>query len=85
MLTFFKATELSYNNIVDADAAWECVRAFDEPACVIVRHANPLWSCWRPNSTFDAYDLAFKTDPTSALGALLRFNERTGQKNCKSH
>ena len=37
----FQGKELSYNNIVDADAAWECVRAFDDPACVIVKHANP--------------------------------------------
>ena len=59
--------ELSYNNIVDADAAWECVRAFDEPACVIVKHANPCGVA-ESNDIFSAYDLAFKTDPTSAFG-----------------
>ena len=65
--------ELSYNNIVDADAAWECVRAFDEPACVIVKHANPCGVA-EANSIYDAYDLAFKTDPTSAFGGIIAFN-----------
>ena len=65
--------ELSYNNIVDADAAWECVRAFDEPACVIVKHANPCGVA-EAKSIYDAYDLAFKTDPTSAFGGIIAFN-----------
>ena len=65
--------ELSYNNIVDADAAWECVRAFDEPACVIVKHANPCGVA-EANNIHDAYDLAFKTDPTSAFGGIIAFN-----------
>ena len=65
--------ELSYNNIVDADAAWECVRAFNEPACVIVKHANPCGVA-EANSIYDAYDLAFKTDPTSAFGGIIAFN-----------
>ncbi len=65
--------ELSYNNIVDADAAWECVRAFDEPACVIVKHANPCGVA-EANNIYDAYDLAFKTDPTSAFGGIIAFN-----------
>ena len=65
--------ELSYNNIVDADAAWECVRAFDQPACVIVKHANPCGVA-EANSIYDAYDLAFKTDPTSAFGGIIAFN-----------
>jgi len=65
--------ELSYNNIADADAAWECVRQFDGTACVIVKHANPCGvataeSCRR------AYDLAFATDPTSAFGGIIAFN-----------
>lgn len=65
--------ELSYNNIVDADAAWECVREFSEPACVIVKHANP---CGVASSTslLEAYDLAFQTDPTSAFGGIIAFN-----------
>ena len=66
--------ELSYNNIVDADAAWECVREFTEPACVIVKHANPCGVA-AAESTYDAYDLAFKTDPTSAFGGIIAFNK----------
>ncbi len=66
--------ELSYNNIVDADAAWECVRAFDGPACVIVKHANPCGVAEADN-IYDAYDLAFKTDPTSAFGGIIAFNK----------
>ena len=65
--------ELSYNNIVDADAAWECVRAFDEPACVIVKHANPCGVAEAKN-VYDAYDLAFNTDPTSAFGGIIAIN-----------
>ena len=66
--------ELSYNNIVDADAAWECVREFDKPACVIVKHANPCGVA-ESNSIFNAYDLAFKTDPTSAFGGIIALNK----------
>jgi len=65
--------ELSYNNIVDADAAWECVRAFDKPTCVIVKHANPCGVA-EAETICDAYDLAFKTDPTSAFGGIIAFN-----------
>ena len=66
--------ELSYNNIVDADAAWECVREFEHPACVIVKHANPCGVA-ESDSIFNAYDLAFKTDPTSAFGGIIAFNK----------
>jgi len=66
--------ELSYNNIVDADAAWECVREFSGPACVIVKHANPCGVA-EASSVFEAYDLAFKTDPTSAFGGIIAFNQ----------
>ena len=66
--------ELSYNNIVDSDAAWECVREFDNPACVIVKHANPCGVA-ESNSIFNAYDLAFKTDPTSAFGGIIAINK----------
>ncbi|MDB4121159.1 bifunctional phosphoribosylaminoimidazolecarboxamide formyltransferase/IMP cyclohydrolase, partial [Gammaproteobacteria bacterium] len=66
--------ELSYNNIVDADAAWECVREFSGPACVIVKHANPCGVA-EASSAFEAYDLAFKTDPTSAFGGIIAFNK----------
>jgi phosphoribosylaminoimidazolecarboxamide formyltransferase/IMP cyclohydrolase len=65
--------ELSYNNIADADAAWECVKTFDQPACVIVKHANPCGVAIA-SSTLDAYRLAFATDPTSAFGGIIAFN-----------
>ena len=65
--------ELSYNNIADADAAWECVKSFDTPACVIVKHANPCGVAVAANAT-DAYAKAFKTDPTSAFGGIIAFN-----------
>jgi len=65
--------ELSYNNIADADAAWECVKSFDGTACVIVKHANPCGVALGA-STLDAYRSAFATDPTSAFGGIIAFN-----------
>jgi len=65
--------ELSYNNIADADAAWECVRGFDTPACVIVKHANPCGVAVAAGPA-EAYQKAFKTDPTSAFGGIIAFN-----------
>ncbi|HEY0817800.1 MAG TPA: bifunctional phosphoribosylaminoimidazolecarboxamide formyltransferase/IMP cyclohydrolase, partial [Rhizobacter sp.] len=65
--------ELSYNNIADADAAWECVKCFDAPACVIVKHANPCGVAVGKDA-LDAYGKAFKTDPTSAFGGIIAFN-----------
>ncbi len=66
--------ELSYNNIADADAAWECVKAFaGETACVIVKHANPCGVAIG-SSAIEAYRKAFKTDPTSAFGGIIAFN-----------
>jgi len=65
--------ELSYNNVADTDAALQCVVAFDSPACVIVKHANP---CGVAVAThlLEAYHLAFETDPTSAFGGIIAFN-----------
>ena len=65
--------ELSYNNIADADAAWECVRQFDETACAIIKHANPCGVALAEEPA-RAYDLAFATDPTSAFGGIIAFN-----------
>ena len=65
--------ELSYNNIADADAAWECVKSFDTPACVIVKHANPCGVAVGANA-LEAYSKAFKTDPTSAFGGIIALN-----------
>lgn len=64
---------LSYNNIADTDAALECVKEFDEAACVIVKHANPCGVAIGDN-ILDAYEGAFKTDPTSAFGGIIAFN-----------
>jgi len=65
--------ELSYNNVADADAAWECVKCFTEPACVIVKHANPCGVAIDKN-LLGAYRKAFQTDPDSAFGGILAFN-----------
>ena len=65
--------ELSYNNIADADAAWECVKSFDTPTCVIVKHANPCGVALGANAA-EAYGKAFKTDPNSAFGGIIAFN-----------
>ena len=65
--------ELSYNNIADADAAWECVKSFDTPACVIVKHANPCGVALGADCA-TAYSQAFRTDPTSAFGGIIAFN-----------
>jgi phosphoribosylaminoimidazolecarboxamide formyltransferase/IMP cyclohydrolase len=65
--------ELSYNNIADADTALECVRQFAEPACVIVKHANPCGVAVAA-TPLEAYDRAFRTDPTSAFGGIIAFN-----------
>jgi phosphoribosylaminoimidazolecarboxamide formyltransferase/IMP cyclohydrolase len=65
--------ELSYNNIADADAAWECVRQFDTTACAIIKHANPCGVAVA-DTTGAAYDLAFATDATSAFGGIIAFN-----------
>ena len=64
---------LSFNNIADTDAALECVKEFEEPACVIVKHANPCGVAIG-QTIEDAYDRAFKTDPTSAFGGIIAFN-----------
>ncbi|WP_189379301.1 bifunctional phosphoribosylaminoimidazolecarboxamide formyltransferase/IMP cyclohydrolase [Thalassotalea profundi] len=64
---------LSYNNIADTDSALECVKEFDEPACVIVKHANPCGVAIGEN-ILAAYELAYKTDPTSAFGGIIAFN-----------
>jgi phosphoribosylaminoimidazolecarboxamide formyltransferase / IMP cyclohydrolase len=65
--------ELSYNNIADADAAWECVKSFNTPACVIVKHANPCGVAVGANA-LEAYSKAFQTDPTSAFGGIIALN-----------
>jgi phosphoribosylaminoimidazolecarboxamide formyltransferase / IMP cyclohydrolase len=71
--TQVQGKELSYNNIADADAAWECVKSFDVPACVIVKHANPCGVAVGIDA-LSAYGKAFQTDPTSAFGGIIALN-----------
>ena len=71
--TQLQGKELSYNNIADADAAWECCRTFDVPVCVIVKHANPCGVAIA-DAPLAAYRNAFMTDPTSAFGGIIAFN-----------
>jgi phosphoribosylaminoimidazolecarboxamide formyltransferase/IMP cyclohydrolase len=71
--------ELSFNNIADTDTAIECVRVFREPACVIVKHANPCGVATAV-SLVDAYDRAYRTDPTSAFGGIIAFNRELDEE-----
>jgi phosphoribosylaminoimidazolecarboxamide formyltransferase / IMP cyclohydrolase len=71
--TFKQGKNLSFNNLADADAALETVKLFDEPACVIVKHANPCGVAIA-SSLADAYDRAYHTDPVSAFGGIIAFN-----------
>lgn len=73
--TQLQGKELSYNNIADTDAALECVKQFDEgPSCVIVKHANPCGVAVGAN-LLEAYDRAYSTDPESAFGGIIAFNQ----------
>ncbi|UQB43328.1 bifunctional phosphoribosylaminoimidazolecarboxamide formyltransferase/IMP cyclohydrolase [Thiomicrospira microaerophila] len=71
--TQLQGKELSFNNIADTDAALELVKTFEDIACVIVKHANPCGVALGSN-VFEAYDRAYKTDPTSAFGGIIAFN-----------
>ena len=75
--------ELSYNNVADTDAALECVKNFHEPACVIVKHANPCGVAIA-GSLSEAYDLAFATDTESAFGGIIAFNRELDTKTAAS-
>ncbi|MCH9639101.1 MAG: bifunctional phosphoribosylaminoimidazolecarboxamide formyltransferase/IMP cyclohydrolase [Betaproteobacteria bacterium] len=81
--TQLQGKELSFNNIADTDAAWECVKSFDKPACVIVKHANPCGVAIADNA-FNAYQLALATDPTSAFGGIIAFNQTLDQETAKA-
>ena len=74
---------LSFNNIADTDAALECVREFSQPACVIVKHANPCGVAVA-DTLLAAYDRAFKTDPTSAFGGIIAFNRPLDQATAEA-
>ena len=81
--TQLQGKELSYNNIADSDAALECVRQFDEPACVIVKHANPCGVAV-DDDILAAYTRAFSTDPTSAFGGIIAFNRSLDAKTARA-
>ena len=74
---------LSYNNIADTDAALECVKEFDEPACVIVKHANPCGVAIG-DDILAAYEGAYKTDPTSAFGGIIAFNRELDEETAQA-
>ena len=74
---------LSYNNIADSDAALECVKQFDSPACVIVKHANPCGVAVA-GDILEAYEKAFRTDPTSAFGGIIAFNRPLDAKTASA-
>lgn len=74
---------LSYNNIADADAAWECVKSFDTSACVIVKHANPCGVALG-DTPLAAYQAAFACDPTSAFGGIIAFNRPLDEAAAKA-
>jgi phosphoribosylaminoimidazolecarboxamide formyltransferase/IMP cyclohydrolase len=75
--------ELSYNNIADADTALECVRQFDVPACVIVKHANPCGVALAASAR-EAYEQAYRTDPTSAFGGIIAFNRELDEPTARA-
>jgi phosphoribosylaminoimidazolecarboxamide formyltransferase/IMP cyclohydrolase len=77
--TQVQGKELSYNNITDADTALECVRQFETPACVIVKHANPCGVALA-DTILSAYASAYRTDPTSAFGGIIAFNRSLDAK-----
>ncbi|HHF3072152.1 TPA: bifunctional phosphoribosylaminoimidazolecarboxamide formyltransferase/IMP cyclohydrolase [Vibrio diabolicus] len=74
---------LSYNNIADTDAALECVKEFNEPACVIVKHANPCGVALGKD-ILEAYNRAYQTDPTSAFGGIIAFNQKLDAKTASA-
>ena len=74
---------LSYNNIADTDAALDCVRQFEAPACVIVKHANPCGVALA-DSALAAYELAWETDPESAFGGIIAFNRELDEATARA-
>ena len=82
--TQLQGKALSYNNIADSDAALECVKSFTEqPTCVIVKHANPCGVA-QTGSLLSAYELAYATDPTSAFGGIIAFNQELDEITAKT-
>ena len=81
--TLHQGKPLSYNNVADADAAIECVKSFDEPTCVIVKHANPCGVATAP-TLLEAYTKAFETDKESAFGGIIAFNRELDPETLKT-
>ena len=81
--TQIQGKALSFNNVADTDAALECVKQFDAPACVIVKHANPCGVAVG-ETILQAYERAFQTDPTSAFGGIIAFNQPLDHETAKS-
>ena len=81
--TQLQGKELSFNNIADTDSALECVKEFDQPACVIVKHANPCGVALGEN-ILEAYERAYKTDPTSAFGGIIAFNRELDKETAEA-
>ncbi len=81
--TQLQGKELSFNNIADTDTAWECVKTFDKPSCVIIKHANPCGVAVADNS-LSAYQLALATDPTSAFGGIIAFNHELDEATAEA-
>lgn len=81
--TQLQGKALSYNNIADTDAALECVKEFSQPACVIVKHANPCGVALGDN-LLEAYDKAYQTDPTSAFGGIIAFNQPLDEQTAQA-
>ncbi len=81
--TQIQGKALSFNNVADTDAALECVKQFDAPACVIVKHANPCGVAVEAN-ILEAYNKAFQTDPTSAFGGIIAFNRELDHETAKA-
>ncbi|OBW93203.1 phosphoribosylaminoimidazolecarboxamide formyltransferase [Gallibacterium genomosp. 3] len=81
--TQLQGKALSYNNIADTDAALECVKEFTQPACVIVKHANPCGVALGKD-LLEAYNRAYQTDPTSAFGGIIAFNRELDAETAKA-
>ncbi len=74
--------ELSYNNIIDVEAAWALVKEFDDPACVIIKHTNPCGTAMG-KQLYEAFELAFAADPLSAYGGIIAFNQEVDEKTAE--
>ena len=81
--TQLQGKELSFNNIADTDTAWECVKTFSQPTCVIIKHANPCGVAVA-DSPLAAYQLALATDPTSAFGGIIAFNHELDETTAET-